>query len=143
MYCIHITPCALPGVGEVIAYACTPGIPKHGTIRFLDHDKALASRSNTLSHKKVWPCKAKHSIYGILFGVLLYISEELPMISIPQISFASALSSLSDRRRFKSYFRTTPSFKEYASSIVALLDYFNWTRLALLTENQNLFKTVC
>ena len=74
------------------------------------------------------------------------ISEELLMIirsPFFQISFITALSSLSDRSRFKSYFRTTPSSKEFASSIVALLNNFNWTRLAFLTENQNLFKMVC
>ena len=59
-----------------------------------------------------------------------------------QISFASALSSLSDRSRFKSYFRTTSSFNTYAPAILALLNRFNWKRVAFITQNENLFLTV-
>ena len=79
---------------------------------------------------------------GVIYNTLISLNNTF-FDMILQISFATGLSSLSDRSRFKSYFRTTPSLKEHVFSIVTLLDYFNWTRLAFLTENQNLFKTVC
>jgi len=61
----------------------------------------------------------------------------------PQISYAAALSSLSDRSRFKSYFRTTPTFNNYAPAIVSLLNKFNWKRVAIITQAENLFIKVC
>ena len=69
--------------------------------------------------------------------------EHYTVFATLQISFAAALSSLSDRTRFKSYFRTTPSFNEYAPAILGLLNKFNWKRVAFITENQNLFHKVC
>jgi len=59
-----------------------------------------------------------------------------------QISFAAALSSLSDRSRFKGYFRTTPTFNNYAPALVALLNNFKWKRIAFITEVQTLFVKV-
>lgn len=59
-----------------------------------------------------------------------------------QISYASGLSTLSDRTRFKYYFRTLPNTFYFAPAILGVLNNFNWRRIAFITQNQNLFLQV-
>lgn len=58
------------------------------------------------------------------------------------MSFAAASAALSDRNRFKNYFRTTPSFNNYAPAILALLNAFEWKRIAFITQSETLFLNV-
>ena len=65
-------------------------------------------------------------------------------IYIFQISFASATSELSDRARFQYYFRTTPSFVNYAPSILGVLNKYKWKQIAFITQNHgSTFIKVC
>ena len=59
-----------------------------------------------------------------------------------QISPASAASTLSDRSRFKKYFRTDPTFEIFAPAVLSLLEHYNWSRIVFLTQNENLFNNV-
>ena len=76
-----------------------------------------------------------------LYGAC-HIVSEICVIFCQQISFAAALSSLSDRNRFKYYYRTTPTFSNYAPALVALLNNFKWKRIAFITQTQTLFVKV-
>ena len=80
----------------------------------------------------------------IMCNIVVVLNIIIYKLSIPlQISYASALSSLSERSRFRSYFRITPNFNNYAPAIVSILNKFNWKRIAFLTQAENLFKKVC
>ncbi len=59
-----------------------------------------------------------------------------------QLSIASAVSSLGDRTRFKSIFRTYPTFKNFAPAVLSILNHYGWKRAAFLSENLNLFNKV-
>ena len=59
-----------------------------------------------------------------------------------QISFASPLSTLSDRTRFKNHFRTDPTYGNFAPAILALLNHYNWKRIVFLTQDVNVFNKV-
>ena len=59
-----------------------------------------------------------------------------------QISFASASSELSDRARFQYYFRTTPSFVNYVTAILGILNKYKWKQLAFITQNSGTFLKV-
>ena len=61
---------------------------------------------------------------------------------ISQISYSSALAALSDRSRFRNYFRTFPSFEDLAPAIASLMRHFNWSRIAFITQEENLFTKV-
>ncbi len=59
-----------------------------------------------------------------------------------QLSIASAVSSLGDRTRFKSIFRTYPTFKNFAPAVLSIMNHYGWKRAAFLSENLNLFNKV-
>jgi len=59
-----------------------------------------------------------------------------------QISFASAASTLSDRTRFRNYFRTYPNFENNVPALLSVLNHFGWNRIVFLTQNENLFTKV-
>ena len=63
-------------------------------------------------------------------------------LSSLQISPTSAASALSDRSRFKKYFRTDPTFENFAPAVLSLLEHYNWSRIVFLTQNENLFNNV-
>ena len=94
----------------------------------------LNTFSYKLNYKHYFTCISGESVLLVFLLV-----NQLSITFFVQISFASALSSLTDRNRFKNYFRTTPSFKNYAPVLVALLNKFNWKRVAFLTESQASF----
>ena len=79
--------------------------------------------------------------YGssLIYLLSVKLSLHLPPL---QISPASASSTLSDRSRFKKYFRTFPTFEIFAPAVLSLLEHYNWSRIVFLTQNENLFNNV-
>ena len=59
-----------------------------------------------------------------------------------QISVAAAASELTHRERYRSFFRTLPSFEFYADPIAAILREFGWKQMAIITQNEALFNGV-
>ena len=60
-----------------------------------------------------------------------------------QISFASSVSSLSDRTRFRNFFRTYPSSVEnFVPTLLSVLNHYDWNRIMFLTQNENIFNKV-
>ena len=59
-----------------------------------------------------------------------------------QISYASGLAALSDRTRFRRYFRNTPAFDIIFPALHSTMDYFDWQRLALITQEESIFTVV-
>ena len=60
-----------------------------------------------------------------------------------QISFASAVSTLSDRTRFRNFFRTYPnSIENLVPALLSVLNRYDWNRIAFLTQNENIFNKV-
>ena len=59
-----------------------------------------------------------------------------------QISYSSGSPVLSDRTRFRRYFRDSPSTAIVAPSLRSTAEHFNWTRIALITQDENLFRAV-
>ena len=76
-------------------------------------------------------------------SLIYLLSVKLSMHYPPlQISATSAASTLSDRSRFKKYFRTDPTFEIFAPAVLSLLEHYNWSRIVFLTQNENLFNNV-
>ena len=66
----------------------------------------------------------------------------LHVISLLQISFASAVSTLSDRTRFKNFFRTYPNFGNFVPALLSVLNHYEWSRIVFFTQDENLFNKV-
>ena len=86
----------------------------------------------------------------LLLSVMLHTTSKvmitgilvLHVISLLQISFASAVSTLSDRTRFKNFFRTYPNFGNFVPALLSVLNHYNWSRIVFLTQDENVFNKV-
>ena len=59
-----------------------------------------------------------------------------------QISFASSSTSLNDRERFKTLFRTLPCHVYIPSTIATIMIEFGWEQMAIITQNERPFSRV-
>lgn len=59
-----------------------------------------------------------------------------------QVSYGASTPTLSDRTMFPKFFRTIPSEVQANSARFALMDRFNWERVATLHETRNIFSLV-
>ena len=57
-----------------------------------------------------------------------------------QISYASTMAGLSDRTRFRKYFRNNLPIA--APALRYTMNHFKWTRIAILTQDESLFTAV-
>ena len=66
------------------------------------------------------------------------------MFSAPfvQVSYSSSSGVLDDREQFPYFFRTIPSDKDIVLGISEFIDYFNWSRVVIFTQDDERFKTV-
>ena len=79
-------------------------------------------------------------VHGLMYNVIelgIYISFDF------QISYASSSPVLSDRNKFRSFFRNTFNMKIMAPALRSAIAHFNWTRIAIITQNEGLFTGVC
>ena len=82
-------------------------------------------------------CSSKNKIH-LLGIIIIFIKINFDL----QISFASGSTALSDRNRFKRYFRNSLTFELLAPALHSMLDHFKWRRIAVLTQDENLFTGV-
>ena len=50
---------------------------------------------------------------------------------------------LNDRNRFRGFFRTLPSFELVGPSLAEIARKFDWTQMAIITQEESLFILVC
>ena len=60
-----------------------------------------------------------------------------------QISYTPSSDYLSNRQLFPSLWRTYPPEANISSPIIAILKRYNWTKMKILTQEEDLFLTVC
>ena len=59
-----------------------------------------------------------------------------------QISYASTSVALSDRSMYPNVFRTVPSDESLAPALATVMQYYGWTTLSILTEQETQFTEV-
>ena len=64
------------------------------------------------------------------------------LLSVAQVSYGASTPTLSDRTMFPKFFRTIPSEVQANSARFALMERFNWERVATLHETRNIFSLV-
>lgn len=65
----------------------------------------------------------------------------LQTIIILQISYFSESAALSDRSRYKKYFRVNPSGNIEYPVFRSIMNHYGWKQIAILTQNEDLFTT--
>ena len=58
------------------------------------------------------------------------------------MGYVAAAPSLSNRQRFKSYYRTYPSDAIFVPALVSFIRYYQWKKICIITENANTFISV-
>ena len=71
----------------------------------------------------------------------MYTYTHIPILHL-QISYGSSSPTLSDRDMFPKFFRTIPSETQSNSARFALMQQYNWTKVATLHETRNVFTLV-
>ncbi|XP_033644882.1 gamma-aminobutyric acid type B receptor subunit 1-like [Asterias rubens] len=84
--------------------------------------------------------------YHMLLGagcssVAQTISLAADLWNIIQVSYSASSPALSVRNQYKSFFRTNAADSQYNFARLAMIKKFNWTRVATLHENQEVFST--
>ncbi|EDV25424.1 uncharacterized protein TRIADDRAFT_55500 [Trichoplax adhaerens] len=78
----------------------------------------------------------KIALLGSSYSTVTAVIAELsPFYNMLQISFSSESSFLANRKSFPLLFRTAYSYSKYGEAYVALLNHFNWTRVAVIGRN--------
>ena len=61
---------------------------------------------------------------------------------IQQVSIDSSSPRLSDTKLYPSFVRPVPPDDSISSAVVALMKYFDWKHLAIITQEEDLFTLV-
>lgn len=62
---------------------------------------------------------------------------------IEQVSYASSSSALANRTRFRYYFQLLATEADLAFGFYGIITKFNWSRVAIFLQEENLFRVVC
>jgi ABC-type branched-subunit amino acid transport system substrate-binding protein len=55
----------------------------------------------------------------------------------------AAADELNDRERFRGFYRTEVSTRNIGPALAEMARQFDWMQMAIITEDQSLFKKVC
>ena len=58
------------------------------------------------------------------------------------MSYGASSNALSDRKKYPLFYRTYPTDDKFNPARIALLKHFNWSRVATIHENHELFSLV-
>ena len=58
------------------------------------------------------------------------------------MSYAASAGVLNNHQKFRSFFRTVPSFANLPPSIATIMDQFDWTQMLVFTQEETLFVDV-
>ena len=59
-----------------------------------------------------------------------------------QMADVASAHVFKDRQRFKGFFRTLPSYELLGPSLAKIAREFNWTQMAIITQEESLFNLV-
>lgn len=96
---------------------------------------------------------AKFCVHAIHFGhqqwhinyssIIIIIVIMIMILSLQQVSCASSSTELTNRTRFVHHFGTLATEANLASGFYSIIRYFNWRRVTILLQEENLFEVVC
>ena len=66
----------------------------------------------------------------------------LPFVRLLQVSYGASSFYLSDKEKYPLFFRTVPPEEGHNHGRVAVLKYFKWDRVAIVTERESYYEAV-
>ena len=78
----------------------------------------------------------KNSLHG-------YISYEYACVVVMQMAGTAGADELNDRQRFRGFFRTDATSEFVGPALAELARQFNWTQMAIISQEESLFTMVC
>ncbi|XP_029435503.1 extracellular calcium-sensing receptor-like [Rhinatrema bivittatum] len=88
-----------------------------------------------------YQCASSAPLLGAIgeaaFEISITMASLLGVYKIPQISYGSSILELSDKIIFPSFFRTVPNDLLEAQAMALLLQYFGWTWVGILAEEND------
>ncbi|XP_029435492.1 extracellular calcium-sensing receptor-like [Rhinatrema bivittatum] len=101
----------------------------------------LSLLSGTEDPMPNYHCLASAPILGVVGEAAAFISVSMASLlgvyKIPQISYGSSVSVLSDKVLYPSFFRTIPNNLLEVQAMAHLLQYFGWSWVGILAEEDN------
>ena len=82
-----------------------------------------------------------HSVYRAVCTVC-HVFYILGLFVSLQLAYAAATNVLTDRSRFKNFFRTLVSFRYIGASLGQLMREFGWRQMSIITQDHSLFTSV-
>ncbi|XP_029441513.1 extracellular calcium-sensing receptor-like [Rhinatrema bivittatum] len=86
-----------------------------------------------------YACRGTSPLAAVIGDTLsrmsIAIAQLLGVYKQTQISYASTVATLSDKNRFPSFLRTTPSDEYQSLGIARLITFFGWTWIGILAED--------
>jgi gamma-aminobutyric acid type B receptor len=67
------------------------------------------------------------------------VAEVCHYYNLPMLSWSSVAAELSNRHKFRSNYRLAPSEKIHSPGLAALLQFYRWKQVAMLTQSESLF----
>lgn len=128
IHTINSNPTLLPKVNLTFDIRDTCSIPNKALERSLSYVQAPAVTSQNTETLAV------SGIVGAGFFSLvsMAVASLFRLFQIPQISYGSSASELSDRVRFDYFFRTLPSDAFLARAMADVVNYYDWTYILAL-----------
>jgi len=76
-------------------------------------------------------------------GIHIYFVHIYSSLYFFQLCYGASSPALSDRNRFPTLFRTHPSATVHSPTRITLMKKFEWYRIAILQQTEEVFISVC
>ncbi|XP_064411293.1 G-protein coupled receptor family C group 6 member A [Latimeria chalumnae] len=134
----------LPGIklGYEIYDTCadvSKAIP--AALRFISKLNATNRHVEVICNYSGYTPAVKAVVGATYSEVSIAVSRVLSFFLIPQVSYVSSASILSDRVRFPSFFRTVPSDKQQMKALALLASEFEWNWIGVVTSDDDYGRT--
>ena len=88
-------------------------------------------------------CVAKPRFFKNPEDRLCRVKAQISSVDCFQLSYASSSPTLSDRKRFPNFFRVIAPDQTLNAAKVALMEKFNWKKVATINQALEFFSVVC
>ena len=65
------------------------------------------------------------------------------IVTLVQMAGIAGANELNDRQRFRGFFRTDASSEFVGAALAEMARQFNWTQMAIISQEESLFLMVC
>lgn len=113
-----------PNIDGCLAFQCDPGL------------------AATVLYDLIYSPPVKPIVLGGCSLVCQSVAETAKLYNLVVVGYGSSSPSLSDRKRFPTFFRTHPSATIHNPTRIKLFKKFQWSRISIILEAEEVFVSV-